>query len=56
MPCAARRLFQSQPSAAENFRNKLRITILKYIVRAFVFTCNQAKVTDATHHPEVSDG
>ena len=56
MRCAARRIFQSQTSAVENFRNSLRITILKYIVRAFVFTCNQSKVTDAAHQLEVFDG
>lgn len=56
MHYVARRVLQIQTSAAGNFRNKLRIAILSYIVRASVFTCNQSKVIDATHQPEVSDG
>lgn len=56
MRYAVRILFQSQTSAARNFRNKLKTPVFNYIVKASAFACNQSKVTDAAHQLEVFDG
>ena len=56
MRYAARRLFQNRTPAERNSENNLKTNVLSCIVKIFVFACNQSKVTDATHQPEVNDG
>jgi F0F1-type ATP synthase beta subunit len=56
MHYAARKVFQSKTSAAENSRDNLKTNVLSCILRIFIFGCNQSEVAGAAHQPEVCDG